>query len=290
MTQARRYAGRLILGLALSFTAATGRAGAQTPEVVARTPDVIFVVSPPRVVEAMLRVAQVTGRDTVYDLGSGDGRVVIMAAQRFRARGVGIDLDPELIRKARANADTAGVTGRVEFRQEDLFETDLRSATVVALYLSEELNAKLRPKLFGELRPGTRVVSHEFGMGDWQPDSVVRIESDYSNVYYWMFPARAGGTWRVNAPGAGGRDRRYTLRLVQRYQRISGSASIGGRTLPVTGGQLVGERITFNFTDTIGDRPVTMRFSGRVSGNTMSGTVTRGAAKGRAWRADRVPS
>ncbi len=287
----------LALALVLAAVGAPAHAVAQSPTAPpdtaapAHTPDVIFVASPPGVVDAMLRVARVTRRDTVYDLGSGDGRIVITAAKRFGARGVGIDVDPELITQSRRNADSAGVSDRVEFLEQDLFEADLRQATVVTLYLFEELNVRLRPRLLTELRPGTRIVSHEFGLGDWQPDSVVRVQKDYSNVYYWVVPARVGGLWKMSLPSHKGVTRRYALQLHQQYQRVSGAAMAGGRTLPLTNARLVGERITFTVRDTVGGRTVAMRFSGRVSGNAMTGTVTTGgSAERHAWRATRVPS
>jgi ubiquinone/menaquinone biosynthesis C-methylase UbiE len=134
----------------------------------------------------MLRLANVQSNDVVYDLGSGDGRIVIAAAQKVGARGIGIDINPERIREANQNAQKAGVTDRVQFRQQDLFQTDFSEATVVTLYLLPELNVKLRPKLLSELKPGTRIVSHEFDMGDWKPEQVVKV--DGRTVYYWVVP------------------------------------------------------------------------------------------------------
>ena len=151
-----------------------------------RTPDVIYVPTPPEVVAEMLKVAHVTKDDIVYDLGSGDGRIVITAAKERGARGVGIDIDPERIREAEENARKAGVTDKVRFLKRDLFETDIHEATVVTLYLLPSLNLKLRPKLFKELRPGTRVVSHSFDMGDWKPDQTIDV--DGRTVYYWVIP------------------------------------------------------------------------------------------------------
>ena len=153
-----------------------------------RTPDVQFVPTPMPVVDTMLGVARVTKDDRLYDLGSGDGRIVITAAKRYGTRGIGIDIDPQRITESRRNADTAGVTQLVEFRQADLFETDLRDATVVTLYLLPQLNVKLRPKLFAELRPGTRVVSHAFDMGDWKPEKELDVNG--RKVYFWTIPKR----------------------------------------------------------------------------------------------------
>jgi SAM-dependent methyltransferase len=151
-----------------------------------RTPDVMYVPTPVPVVNEMLRLATVKSNDVVYDLGSGDGRIVIAAAQQRGASGVGIDINPDRIREANQNAQKAGVTDRVQFRQQDLFQTDFSKATVVTLYLLPELNVKLRPKLLRELKPGTRIVSHAFDMGDWKPQHVVEVNG--RKVYYWVVP------------------------------------------------------------------------------------------------------
>jgi ubiquinone/menaquinone biosynthesis C-methylase UbiE len=148
--------------------------------------DVPFVPTPEHVVGEMLDLAKVGPNDVVYDLGSGDGRIVIAAAKKHGARGVGIDIDPQRIREARANARAAGVAGRVEFRQGDLFKTDISEATVVTLYLLTAVNRQLKPKLLKELKPGTRVVSHAFDMGEWQP--VASRSVGTSTIYYWIVP------------------------------------------------------------------------------------------------------
>jgi predicted RNA methylase len=154
-----------------------------------REPDVIYVPTPDAVVDAMLSAAQVKATDIVYDLGSGDGRIVITAAKKYGARGVGIELDPGLVQKARENAAAAGVSGRVRFVTQDLFTADIRSATVVTLYLLQSLNERLRPKLVRELKPGTRVVSHIFSMGpEWPPDRT--LEVDGSRIFLWTIPTR----------------------------------------------------------------------------------------------------
>ena len=152
-----------------------------------REPDVPYVRTPRAVVAKMLEIAKVTKDDVVYDLGSGDGRIVIMAAQRFGARGVGVEINPELVWEAQDNAKQAGVADQVQFLLQDLFETDLQAATVVTLYLTQDVNLQLRPKLWRELHPGTRVVSHDFSMGDWQPEQVVRVGR---SVIY-------SGLWRI---------------------------------------------------------------------------------------------
>jgi SAM-dependent methyltransferase len=166
--------------------------------------DVPYVPTPEAVVLEMLRLAGVTKDDVVYDLGSGDGRIVIAAAQRFGARGVGIDIDPDRVAEATANARRAGVADRATFRRQDLFEADIREATVVTMYLLPGVNERLRPKLLGELRPGTRLVSHAFDMGDWKPERVV--EAQGSTLYYWVIPSvvpsSVDGTrqWRPHPP------------------------------------------------------------------------------------------
>jgi ribosomal protein L11 methylase PrmA len=156
--------------------------------------DVIFVATDLEVVHAMLDAAKVGPGDVVYDLGCGDGRIVVTAASRYGARGVGVDLDPERIREARDNAARAGVTDRVTFLEQDLFSTDVTAATVVALYLSPDINLRLRPKLLRELRPGSRIVSHQFDMGDWRPERTLEVEvaGAARRVFLWHVPPRPG--------------------------------------------------------------------------------------------------
>ena len=173
-----RAIGAILLSLA-------ALAAGQQPK---RTPDIHFVPTPDDVVEAMLRLADVGANDVVYDLGSGDGRIPITAARRFGARGVGIDLDPKLVAEAARNAQQAGVADRVRFVEGDIFEADISPATVVTLYLLTSINERLRPKLQKELRPGTRIVSHQFGMGDWAPER--EIVMDFRPLYLWRIPKR----------------------------------------------------------------------------------------------------
>jgi cyclopropane fatty-acyl-phospholipid synthase-like methyltransferase len=152
-----------------------------------RKPDIGYIPTPQEVVEAMLTLVGVTKDDILYDLGSGDGRVIITAAQQFGTRGVGIDIDPNRIREANENAQQAGVSDRVVFRQQDLFETDFSEATVVIVYLLPHLNIRIRPELFRQLKPGTRVVSHDFDMGEWQPNRIMQIQKpEESTLYYWV--------------------------------------------------------------------------------------------------------
>ena len=163
---------------------------APTVQAQQRQADVPYVPTPNEVVDRMLQLANVTGDDTLYDLGSGDGRIVITAAQRYGTRGTGIDINPELVQQSQANAQSANVADRVEFVQQDLFQTDLSNATVVTLYLLPDINLKLRPKLLRELKPGTRIVSHDFDMGEWKPEQVVQVQGPnrQHTIYYWVVP------------------------------------------------------------------------------------------------------
>ncbi|MEW5791168.1 MAG: SAM-dependent methyltransferase [Pseudomonadota bacterium] len=178
--------GKTLHALVLALIAATAWCG--------QPADVPFVPSPEDVVDRMLQLAGVRKGDVVYDLGSGDGRIVIAAAKKYGARGVGVDIDPERIEEARENARKAGVADRVKFVQQDLFDADIHEATVVTLYLLPNVNQRLRPKLLRELKPGTRVVSHSFDMGDWKP--VRTVEMDGRTLYYWVVPPRGRGAGR----------------------------------------------------------------------------------------------
>jgi SAM-dependent methyltransferase len=153
-----------------------------------RTPDILYVPTPQRAVDAMLEMADVGPGDVVYDLGSGDGRIPITAAKGFGARGLGVDIDPVMVREATANAARAGVADRVTFREDDIFDTEIAGATVVTLYLLEPLNVRLKPRLLAELKPGTRIVSYEWRMGDWSPQRSVMV--DGHPVYLWTVPRR----------------------------------------------------------------------------------------------------
>ena len=197
-----RFAGTLVLTLALSVVSTV----AQQPfKPLEKKPDVPYMPTHEKVVAEMLKVAKVGKDDILYDLGSGDGRIVITAAKEFGTRGVGVDIDPDLIREARENAVKAGVADKVKFLQQDLFKTDIREATVVTLYLWPEINLRLRPKLLSDLKPGTRVVSHNHDMGDWKPLKTVKMRMPHEyvisktlnmrvphqhKIYYWVVPAR----------------------------------------------------------------------------------------------------
>ena len=264
--------------------------------------DVIFVATPEQVVMEMLKMAKVTKDDVVYDLGCGDGRIVITAAKVFGARGIGIDIDPELIEESTRNAMKAGVTDRVKFLQQDLFTTDLREATVVFLYLLTELNEKLRPKLLRELKPGSRVISHEFDMGDWKPDAkgmmpdmdifydLKRPSKKDLYYYFWVIPADVAGVWRWSVPTKTG-EREYALRLSQRYQEIDGFVRSKEKEIPVSD-RLVGDRINFTVKDEIDGKAAVMRFAGQVNGNIIQGAgeIQGGPFAGQhSWSARRAP-
>lgn len=177
----------LIAGLVVAST------WAQPLKPLEKEPEVPYVPTHEKIVAEMLKVAKVGKNDILYDLGSGDGRIVITAAKKFGTRGVGVDIDPMRVKEARENAAKAGVTDRVKFLQQDLFETDIREATVVTLYLLPEVNLRLRPKLLSELKPGTRVVSHNYDMGDWTPLKTLQVQvPEEHTIYYWVVPPPGG--------------------------------------------------------------------------------------------------
>jgi trans-aconitate methyltransferase len=182
----------LMLALAVALSAVSTLAQQQPLKPLEKEPEVPYVPTHEKVVDEMLKVAKVGKNDILYDLGSGDGRIPITAAKRFGTRGVGVDVDPARITEARENAIKAGVADKVKFFQQDLFETDIREATVVTLYLLPEVNLRLRPKLLSDLKPGTRVVSHNYDMGDWAPLKTlnVRVPQEHT-IYYWVVPPRS---------------------------------------------------------------------------------------------------
>ncbi|HXE58254.1 MAG TPA: methyltransferase domain-containing protein [Gemmatimonadales bacterium] len=271
--------GALAAAVTLILVACAGRPepSPSTARTGSTAPDVPFVASPMEVVETMLRLARLTGRDVIYDLGSGDGRIVIEAARRVGARGVGVELDPALVELSRRRADSAGVGDRVAFRRADIFETDLRPATVVTLFLGDRLNRRLRPKLFRELRPGTRVVSNHFDMGEWRPDSVATARGrgvSATSVYLWVIPAHLAGVWRLRLErGAPSMPGTLELALGQRYRRVTGTASAPGRRLELRGVQLAGAAVALTLADlTRPDAPITLRLAGTASADAMHGT------------------
>ena len=272
--------------LAVATIAPLALLGAQTTTSAppARSPDVPFVPTQTELVRSMLDVAKVDSSDVVYDLGCGDGRIVIAAVRHYGARrGVCVDIDPKRIEEARHNADTAGVTDRIAFSNADLFQTDLRDATVVTLYLLPLINERLRPKLFRELRPGTRVVSNSFDMGTWGADSTISppAPSGFQRVaYFWVIPADVAGIWRVRAEG---KSAPRTIELEQTYQRVNGTAKLGGRTVPLSDVRLAGDRLSFTLGNA-GER----RFHGTVQGDRLAGTFADSSGAEKEWSADRT--
>jgi hypothetical protein len=215
--------------------------------------DAPFVTTDYAVVDAMLAMAEVRPGDQVIDLGSGDGRILIAAARSHGARGLGVDIDPARIREATANAQAARVADRVQFRRQDLFRTPLGDANVVTLYLTDEVNRRLRPRILEQMRPGTRVVSHQYDMGEWRPDQRQQIGA--STIFLWVVPARVEGQWRISAEG-----RTVTVDLTQDFQQVDGRISGGGR---VEQGRLTGTQIRFLANLGEGRR----EYIGRVNGD-----------------------
>jgi SAM-dependent methyltransferase len=236
--------------------------------------DAPYVATSYQVVDAMLAMAEVGPDDYVVDLGSGDGRILIAAARSHGARGLGVDIDPKRIRESTANARAAGVAHRVTFRREDLFETEIEEADVLTLYLLPEINLQLRPRILAEMRPGTRVVSNSYDMGEWRADLRQRIGD--TNIYMWIVPARAAGRWRLTDG-----NREALLDLRQAYQRLEGTVAVGGRTGRIEQGQVNGRRIRF-VADLGGGRRA---YEGRIDGEAI---VPHRSSAG--WRAVRDSS
>jgi precorrin-6B methylase 2 len=249
---------------------------ALTTAVHAQGLDVPYVPTPESVVKRMLQLGKVGKDDFLMDLGSGDGRIAIAAARDFGARAFGVDIDPERIREANENAARAGVTDRVTFRQQNLFETPIKDANVITMYLLTNVNLKLRPRLLDELRPGTRLVSHAFSMGEWKPDVHERVEN--RDVYLWIVPAKVDGQWTVKDGGQS-----FTVEIEQEFQELKGRATIGGRAVPLVNAKMNGDQIVF--TVEIGGKLET--FEGKASGDKMEATSGPVATK-REWSATRT--
>ncbi len=256
----------------LLVTAGLANAADYKPDVTQPGKDVMWVPTPDALVERMLDLAKVGANDTVIDLGSGDGRIVIMAAKRG-AKALGIEYDAKLVEYAKAAAAKAGVADRAHFTQADLFASDISQATVVTLFLGAQLNRKLMPRLLG-LKPGVRIVSNTHAVGDWPADVTITANHDRS-VYYrtallWIVPAKVAGVWRF-AHGS--------VTFTQRYQRVSGSVTLQGKYASVTGATLRGDHISFSTGG--------VQYAGTVSGNTIAGSAVSGGAS-RTWRATRA--
>jgi len=262
------------LAVALSFVSSLGFLASAPAALAANQSvslDVPYVPTPPDVVNRMLETAQVGPEDFVIDLGSGDGRIAIAAVKNHGAKGaMGVDIDPKRIEEARENAHTAGVADKVEFRNQNLFDTDFSQATVLTMYLLPDVNVSLRPKIL-QLKPGTRVVSHAFDMGEWESDVFERV--DGRSVHLWIVPAQVEGRWKIEGP-----DGAMELDLAQRFQHVAGTAhDADGSTRPVVG-SLNGEIIDF----VVGEGDAAKRYTGSVRGTAMQASA--GAADGPALK------
>ncbi len=307
MKEGRNQLKKAALGLLiLFFLIGLNTAGPQT-----KRPDVPYVPTPDEVIVEMLRLAEVGKDDLVYDLGCGDGRIVIKAVKELGCRGVGIDINPQRIEESQENASKTGVAKRVEFILMDLFEADIKPASVVTLYLLSSVNLRLRPKLFRELKPGTRVVSHDFGMSEWRPDKSSIIEEkfdsyipfdssrltenywDKHNVYLWIIPANVSGVWNWTMP-AGSAKRQYRLELAQTFQEVDGKALEDLTSIPleIKDGKITGDRLEFTLERKVKGRTERLHFEGKINGHTMEGSVRIEASREivQKWRAKRNPS
>ena len=234
------------------------------PQVGQAGKDVVWVPTPDEVVQRMLRMAKVTPQDTVYDLGAGDGKIAI-AAGKLGATAVGIEYNPDMAKLAQCYVQAENVAGKTGIIQGDVFKEDFSKATVVTMYLLPELNLKLRPTIL-EMKPGTRVTSHQFTMGDWEADETAEV--DYRTAYLWIVPAKVEGTWTLREQGPG--NAQYTVNLSQKYQKITGDVAAGSAKQPLVGATVRGEEIRFAFND---DKGVTRTLTGTVRGNELTGTL-----------------
>jgi SAM-dependent methyltransferase len=268
-----RYAQQGLLILVFSAIAVCAPAQTPTqpgfePEVGQAGKDVIWVPSPQELVEKMLDMAKVSPGDFVFDLGSGDGRTVIAAAKRG-ARALGVEYNPDMVALSRRNAAGAGMGDRAAFVQADIFQTDLSRATVITMFLLTEINLKLRPAILS-LKPGTRIVTNSFRMGDWSPDETAELGCEtYCTAYLWIVPARVEGKWRLPLG---------ELTLKQEFQMVSGTLRSGKSIVPISRGRLRGDRIRFVTPDS--------DYRGRVGEKTIEGTV-RSAGRTGTWKATR---
>lgn len=264
----------LVIGLMITAFAASSCAQTQPatpefqPQIGQEGRDVIWVPTHRDMVERMLEIAQVTPKDFLIDLGSGDGRTVIAAAKRG-AKARGVEYNPDMVELSRSNAAKERVSNRAEFVRGDLFEADLSQATVITLFLLPEINLQLRPKIL-DLRPGTRIVSNTFTMGEWTADATAEVKNDcasYCTALLWIVPAQVEGTWRM-ADGE--------LTVKQNFQMLSGTLKTAKRSEPISDAKMIGEQIVFN----AGGR----KYTGRVDGNAMQGKTDTGTP----WRASRA--
>ena len=267
------FAQSLIAVAAVSMLALGTAADARTraecerdykPQVGQAGKDVIWVPTPDELVVRMLTMAKVTPKDYVVDLGAGDGKIAIAAGKKFGATALGIEYNPDMAKLAQCYVQAEGVADKVKIVQGDIFKEDFSKATVVTMYLLPELNLCVRHRLLA-MKPGTRVTSHSFTMGEWEADEPFEVE--YRNAYLWIVPARVGGNWSFRN-GNGSVD--FAVALTQSFQKIGGEVTVGGRKQPLMGASLQGDAIRFAFADAKG---VTQHFSGTVRGNTITGSL-----------------
>ena len=234
------------------------------PQVGQAGKDVVWVPTPDEIVQRMLRMAKVTPQDTVYDLGAGDGKIAI-AAGKMGATAVGIEYNPDMAKLAQCYVQAENLAGKTRIIQGDVFKEDFSKATVVTMYLLPELNLKLRPIIL-DMKPGTRVTSHQFTMGDWEADETAEV--DYRTAYLWIVPAKVQGTWTLREQGPG--NAQYTVNLTQKFQKITGDVATGSAKQPLVGATVRGEEIRFAFND---DKGVTRTLTGTVRGNELTGML-----------------
>jgi hypothetical protein len=260
---------------------------AVVPALAQVVPDVPFVPTPQVVVDEMLRAASVGPDDFVIDLGSGDGRIAITAAKKFGARAMGVELDEHLIYQSEESARQSAVENRVKFLRQDLFKTDLSQGTVITMYLLPSVNRRLRPRLL-DLKPGTRIVAHDFDLEEWKPDQLTTIRK---NVFLWVVPAKVAGRWRgrVSLPDGA---RTIEIELNQRFQEINGLARIDGQVTQMWEAKLNADRLSFVLVDSADrDSEASLYFDGRVNGGAIEGEIRRGVGNSESrikWQALRV--
>lgn len=251
--------------------------------------DTPYVPTPQVVVDRMLDLAKLKAGETVIDLGSGDGRIMIEAATRYGARGFGVEIDPRLVKLSNDRAAKAGVADRVKFLQQDLFKTDFHEASVLTLYLLPDVNLALRPKILAELKPGSRVVSHDYGMGDWRPDAQETVPAPdkkvgarkESQVFMWTVPANVEGKWRFEMPSPA-RSRPKRMVLTQKFQSVAGTVELTGQgDVPVREGRLSGDELRLVLADAV-------EIVGRVNGDALAGTLRQSGRELATWTARRV--
>jgi len=254
-----------------------------------------YVPTPQIVVDEMLKMAGVTAKDFVVDLGSGDGRMIITAAHKFNANGLGVDIDPKLVELATRNARNEAVSDRAKFIEQDMFKADISKATVVTLYVLPDFMEKLRPKLLRELKPGARIVAHDYYMSEWSPDRDAEMNvpekkaangTEKAYLYLWTVPALVQGDWRMNWDLGGGKTQVIVLAFNQRYQMINASAASKDGELKIANATIKGDDIDFFLT--VG--AANYRFTGKVQGDRMSGNAVTGAGgKPIPWSATKLP-